>query len=73
MSTLRAHPVRVFQHHHRVHPHHIMHIDHEDHWVSGHPRVVAWLFAGTIALLVLLLISVIETGIRTGAWPLWSG
>ncbi len=72
MNALRAHPDRVFHHPNKVHVPHV-HIPRSEHWVVDHPRAMAWLLTGMIVLLVLFVFSIIQTGLKTGTWPLWAG
>lgn len=62
---MRWHPseMHLMDHMQLTHAH-AMHMPHPAHWFHEHPMALAFLLAGLVALLILGLMSVVNTGIR---------
>lgn len=69
MTPLRAHHAPVFHHYHHVHESHNFH---SVHWMIDHPRIAGFMLACLVALVLITLASVVDIGIKSGAWQLWA-
>ena len=51
------------------HKHHVL--LHEHHWITRHPRTVAFILAALFVWLVGVVLSIVHLYISTGIWPLF--